>query len=257
MATTLDITASLTDQAVDLFDRLVGAMFRKAEGRHARAFQADARAINEKVRLYARVGAALIAARDGKQDAYGAIATVIPWERFRTTVAEAEALARPEEFDTLEKLGEHYAGIRRWSPAFLDAFDFEGVPACASLMRAIMMLREANRSGAGLPKSAPTGFVRQRWAPYVLLPGGTIDRRHYELCVLSELRDRLRAGDVWVAGSRQYRSFEERLISAETLQELQQAGTLPIAVEPDFEQFIASRQALLDERLTGGRCPGH
>src|SRR5437763_13910463 len=97
----LDLSASLTDQAVDLFDRLVGAMFRKAEGRHARAFQADARAINEKVRLYARVGAALIAARDDKQDAYGAIATVIPWERFRATVAEAEALARPEEFDTL------------------------------------------------------------------------------------------------------------------------------------------------------------
>ena len=67
---------------------------------------------------------------------------------------------------------------------------------------------------------------------------------------MSELRDRLRAGDVWVAGSRQYRSFEERLISAETLQELQQAGTLPVAVEADFEQFIASRRALLDERLT-------
>jgi hypothetical protein len=67
VASTLDITASLADQAVDLFDRLVGAMFRKTEGRHARPFQADARAINEKVRLYARVGAALIAAHDDKQ----------------------------------------------------------------------------------------------------------------------------------------------------------------------------------------------
>jgi hypothetical protein len=85
--------------------------------------------------------------------------------------------------------------------------------------------------------------------PHVL-PGGTIDRRYYELCVLSELPDRLRAGDVWVAGSRQYRSFEERLISAETLRELQQAGTLPVAVEADFEQFIASRRVLLDEQLT-------
>src|SRR5882672_2712112 len=64
------ISASLTDQAVDLFDRLIGAMFRKANERHARAFQADGRAINEKVRLYARVGAALIAARDNKQDAF-------------------------------------------------------------------------------------------------------------------------------------------------------------------------------------------
>ena len=54
VATTLDLTASLTDQAIELFDRLVGAMFRKAEGRQARAFHSDARAINEKVRLYAK-----------------------------------------------------------------------------------------------------------------------------------------------------------------------------------------------------------
>ncbi len=69
VATTLDITATLTDRTIDLFDRLVAAMFRKAEGRQARSFQADARAINDKVRLYARVGAALIAAHEGKQDA--------------------------------------------------------------------------------------------------------------------------------------------------------------------------------------------
>ena len=39
------------------------------------------------------------------------------------------------------------------------------------------------------------------------------------------------------------------MISAETLRELEEAGTLPIAVEADFEKFIAARQTLLDERL--------
>ena len=171
--------------------------------------------------------------------------------RFRISVAEAEALMRPEEFDAYENIGEHYAGIRRWSPAFLDAFAFEGVPAAASLLRAIEVLREANRKGsAALPKTAPTGFIRQRWASLVL-PGGAIDRRHYELCVLSELRGRVQAGDVWVTGSRRYRSFEERLISEDTLNQLQQAGTLPIAVEPEFELFIAGRHTLLDARLAG------
>lgn len=249
VAVSLDISAGLTDRAVDMFDRLIGAMFRKAEGRHARAFQGDAKAINEKVRLYARIGAALIAAHEAKQDAFGAIATVIPWERFRSSVAEAEALARPEEFDAYQSLGERYAGIRRWSPAFLEAFEFESVPASASLMRAIEALRETNRAGkSALPKSAPTGFVRQRWAPHVL-PGGVIDRRYYELCVLSELRDRLRAGDVWVTGSRQYRSFEERLIPRGTFRDLQKVGALPVAVDVDFERFIAGRRDLLDNRL--------
>jgi hypothetical protein len=248
-AAALDLAADLTDQAIDLFDRLVGAMFRRAEGRHARAFQADGRAINEKVRLYARVGGALLAAREGGRDAFEAVDAVIPWERFRATVEEAEALARSEEFDAYRMLGEHHASIRRWAPAFLAAFAFQGVPAAAPLIRAVGVLREMNRSGAPrLPESVPTGFVRERWARHVL-PGGIPDRRYYELCVLSELRDRLRAGDVWVEGSRRYRSFEERLIPRETLRQLERDGALPVAIEADFERFIAARQALLDERL--------
>src|SRR5277367_1169670 len=249
VAITLELGATLTDQAIDLFERLVGTMFSKAETRHARAFQADGSAINEKVRLYARVGAAVIAAREAGQDPFDAITTVIPWERFRASVAEAEALARPEEFDSYEMLGEHYAAVRRWAPAFLAAFSFQSMPAAASLLRAVDMLRDVNEAAAPkLPKSAPTGFIRERWSRYVM-PGGALDRRYYELCVLSELCGRLRAGDVWVVGSRRYRSFEERLISRDLLEELLQSGSLPVAVDPDFEHFIAGRRALLDARL--------
>jgi len=115
-AITLDLGPALTDQAIDLFERLVGTMFSRAETRHARAFQADGRAVNEKVRLYARVGAALIAAREAEQDPFEAITGIIPWERFRVSVAEAEALARPEDFDSYERLGDHYGAMRRWAP---------------------------------------------------------------------------------------------------------------------------------------------
>ena len=249
VAITLDLGPAVTDQAIDLFERLVGTMFSRAETRHARAFQTDGRAINEKVRLYARVGAALIAAREAEQDPFAAITTVIPWDRFRASVAEAEALARPEDFDAYERLGERYGAMRRWAPAFLAAFSFQGVPAAASLLRAVDTLRGMNEAGAlKLPKFAPTGFIRERWARYVM-PGGEIDRRYYEFCVLSELCGRLRAGDVWVTGSRRYRSFEEHLISREALQELLENGTLPVAVDRDFERFIAGRSALLDARL--------
>ena len=248
-AITLDLGPALTDQAIDLFERLVGTMFSKAEMRHARAFQADGRAINEKVRLYARVGTALIGAREAGQDPFEAITTVIPWERFRASVAEAEALARPEDFDSYERLGEHYAVMRRWAPALLAAFSFQGVPAAASLLRAVEVLRTVNEAGTlKLSKSAPTGFIRERWARYVM-PGGVLDRRYYEFCMLSELCGRLRAGDVWVVGSRRYRSFEEHLISREAQQEMLQNGTLPVAVDADFERFIAGRHDLLDARL--------
>ena len=72
-----------------------------------------------------------------------------------------------------------------------------------------------------VPENAPTGFVEPRWQPYVFEAGGTINRRLYELCTLSALRDRLRSGDVLVRGSRQYRSFETYLIPAETFEKMQ------------------------------------
>ena len=173
---------------------------------------------------------------------------VIPWDRLLASVEEAEALARSEEFDAYQMLGEHYAGIRRWAPTFLDAFVFQGVPAAAALMRAIDMLRDMNgRAVLTLPKSAPISFIRERWARHVFRDGG-IDRLLRALRAV-ELRNRLRAGDVWVVGSRRYRAFEERLISRETLKELERDGTLPIAVDADFGRFIAARRALLNERL--------
>ncbi|HEX3416358.1 MAG TPA: hypothetical protein VHT21_08145 [Stellaceae bacterium] len=89
-------------------------------------------------------------------------------------------LARSEEFDAYQMLGENYAGIRRWAPAFLGAFVFQGVPAAAALMRAIDLLRDMNRGVLpSLPKSAPIGFIRERWARHVLR-GGSVDRRYYD-----------------------------------------------------------------------------
>ena len=42
-----------------------------------------------------------------------------------------------------------------------------------------------------------------------------VDRKFYELCALSELKNALRAGDVSVPGSRQFRDFDEYLIDRE------------------------------------------
>ena len=90
-----------------------------------------------------------------------------------------------------------------------------------------------NRTGQrALPAQVPTGFIRRIWRPLVLRQGG-VDRRAYEVCVLCELRDRLRAGDVWVDGSRDYRDFEDTLMPRPTFDQIKAAGPLSLAVEMD------------------------
>ena len=44
-----------------------------------------------------------------------------------------------------------------------------------------------------------------------MLTAAGVDRPLYEITALTELRNALRSGDVWVAGSRQFKDFEGRL----------------------------------------------
>jgi hypothetical protein len=117
-----------------------------------------------RIRLYARVGAALIAARDNKQDAFDAITAAIPWDRFLASVEEAEALAQSEEFDAYQMRGEHYAGIRRWAPTFLDAFVFQGV--CRLRLRSSASADQGGRAPAArrllLPPVKRAPFLDRR-----------------------------------------------------------------------------------------------
>ena len=66
--------------------------------------------------------------------------------------------------------------------------------------------------------------------------------------MLSELRDRLRAGDVWVRGSRRYRNFEDYLLPKPTFAALRAEGPLPVGVEENVDHHLASAAAMRSRR---------
>jgi hypothetical protein len=111
------------------------------------------------------------------------------------------------------------------------------------------MLRRLNATGARkLPADAPTAFISKRWQKLVLTGEG-LDRRQYELCVLAELKNALRAGDIWVLGSRQFKDFEDYLVPAERFTALLQANELPLTIEVNGEQCLSQRLAQLAQQL--------
>jgi len=249
LVTVLETTERLTDDTIGVFDRLIGRLFRRAERRASTELQRNARTINEKVRLLTKIGGALIDAKESGQDPFDAMAKVMPWDEFVDMIKEAKTLVRPDGPDYLA-LAERSRGLlRRIGPLFLGSFTFQGVAAVSSLVRAIEMLRSfyaGNRRT--LPKDLPTGFIRRGWRQAVM-PGGKIDGAVYELCFFAELRDRLRAGDIWVTGSRQYRAVEDQLIAKPLFAAMKEAGPLPISVPPDCASYLQQRWDLLNERL--------
>lgn len=248
-ATTIRLESALTDATLAMFDKLMGMLARGAERRTEMKTLRSVRGLQGPLRALTNACRAVIEAHDGGTDPIAAIERRMNWSRFVACVSEAEVLAKPEMTDTKAELIGKYKTVRRFAPALLAAFTFQGSHPVASLLKALEVIGETYRSGKRtLPPRALTGFVRRSWRSFVFRDGA-IDRRAYELCALSELRDRLRAGDVWVEGSRQYRDFDAYLIPKPTFALLKAEGPLPVEVDPEFPSYIAARRASLDREL--------
>ena len=199
--------------------------------------------------MYGRIGQALLEAKQSGGDPFAAIEAVMPWDTFAASVTEAQKLAQPESFDFLHRIGESYATLRRYAPQFLDVLKLRAAPAAKGVLDAIEVLRDMNSDNARkVPADAPTVFIKPRWAKLVLTDDG-IDRRYYELCALSELKNALRSGDVWVQGSRQFKDFDEYLVPVEKFTTLKLGNELPLAVATDCDQYLHGRLALLELQL--------
>lgn len=250
VAVALDIRETLIDTTLDLHHRLLGGLFHRAQRRHAERFQESGKTLHAQMRLYGQVGRALLEARQSGEDPFTAIEAILPWEVFTASVLEAETWSQREPFDSLALVGEGFSQLRRYTPALLTAFHFNALPAARDLLEAVETLKEMNhRQARKVPHEAPTGFIRPRWESLVCTPEG-LDRRFYELCVLSELKNALRSGDVWVRGSRQFRAFEDYLLPAPHFAAQQQQGKLGLAVDTDCQRFLQARLARLQEQLS-------
>ena len=73
MAVILDARATLIDEIIDLHDRFMGTLFSKAKRNHGDRFHQSGKAINDKVRLYSRIGRALLNAKQSGGDPFEAI----------------------------------------------------------------------------------------------------------------------------------------------------------------------------------------
>lgn len=217
VAVVLEAKATVIDEIIDLHDRIIGTLFNRAKRNHEQQFHQSGKAINEKVRLYWRIGNALMEAKQKGNDPFAAIESVISWDAFTQSVEEAQKLAHSEDFDYLHLIGNGYSQIRRYAPAFLEALQLKAAPAARDILEAVETLKALNADNTRkVPKDAPTGFVRKRWKDLVFTEAG-VDRRFYELCTLSELKNALRSGDIWVQGSRQFKDFDEYLLPVDNL----------------------------------------
>ena len=244
-AQAVELETRLSDTAIQMFDKLIGSLFTKANKRKERRYQASTRDVGRLMRLFDMTIGALTEARANDADPFTAIDDSVGWRRLLNAKPQAKAIAEMVNEDPLVTATEKYSGYRKYVPTFLDSFAFKATGAKNPVLAAVKVLRDLNQSGQrDVPADAPMPFKSNNWKQLVI-ENGKPDRRRYETAVLATLRDRLRSGDIWVERTRNYQRFDEYLLPSADVAKA--AAALPFAT--DVDAYLTERAKTLDVRL--------
>lgn len=111
-----------------MHDRIIGSLFARSQRNQEKHLQQSGKSINEKLRLYYRIGNALVEAKQMGSDPFAAIESVIPWETFTQSLADTQKLAPSDDFDYLGHIKNGYSQIRRYAPALLEILQLKANP---------------------------------------------------------------------------------------------------------------------------------
>ena len=258
---------SLLDQLVEMHDQYLTTMWRRA--RHA--FEERHRQLRRRARegvetVLLAIDILLAPPADG-DDVRAQVSQRIGFEHLHEAAQSCREFQRLEERGQLDELCARYTNLRRYLPAFF-SLPFAGEKGSEELIAALRLLR---RLDAGkiedLPKDTPCHFVPAAWRPALYRDDGTLDRRVWVIALSQAVRDALRAGDLYLPGSRHHVSFwnlvyDEQRWTAER-KSAYEALVLPTGAETvlgklrqEYTDAVGRAAAGLDENPFASVCDG-
>jgi hypothetical protein len=200
----IEARKTLLDQVVEMNDQFLTTMNRRAENtvkERERVLQRRARAGMERM----IDGVDALSAADGSQT-IDAFREEVDAPRLVEAAAACRAYNHLEARGHLDAMLARYGTLRKYLPAFV-ALPFQAAVGSEPLMAAIRILRELDAgTRQTLQPEDPHAFVTADWRRY-LVEDGKLDRRIWEISLAFAIRDALRAGNLFLAQSRDHVSF--------------------------------------------------
>ncbi|MEG2618779.1 MAG: Tn3 family transposase [Bacilli bacterium] len=244
----LNLSRDLTDRAFEIHDRVIQIIM--ADGRKAQdeIQKQNGKKVNEKVIHLNSFGEAVIHAKENDLNPYELIDKIIGWDNFVKSVKEAKDLARPSDYDYLDLIDKKYTTLRKYAPRLIKALKFKSFRNDEPILKSIEILNNLNETKKRkVPEDAPIDFISKRWKEHVIEKDGSINRRYYEMAVLTEVRDRVKAGDISIEGSKQFKEFDDYLITKEEWEIVKENNGLDISLSVD--EYLNDRCNVLNESL--------
>nr|WP_246233325.1 hypothetical protein [Aurantimonas aggregata] len=145
-----------------------------------------------------------------------------------------------------------YAGhYRRMLPKLLSVLEFRSNNAAwRPVLDALDWIRARLDDGCRFVsrQEAPIdGVVPTKWRDAVIGKDGRVNRISYELCVLSQLRERIRAKEIWIVGADRYRNPDDDL--PKDFEARRASYYSGLNLTPDAKAFTAAIKVELEREL--------
>lgn len=228
--------AVISDAIVETHDRIVGKTWREGQRLCAARVENARSAVQQTVRSFRDLGAALLEAKDDGASLEKAVEGSLGWDRLPDLVAIAARLSDTLSSDPIAHVVQGHNRFRRYIPRMLRLLKVEGANVALPLIEATALIQSGAKHGQ------PRDFLRRtsKWHRHLDSqdPG---DKRLWEVAACFHLRDAFRSGDVWLKQSKRYGDLKRMLVPATVAAE--NAG---LAVPLDPETWLADRHAQME-----------
>jgi TnpA family transposase len=242
-----ELSQSLVDQAFEIHDKQINSLHSKGQKALTTLQQKDSKKINEKLHHYVFFGEVVIKARTENIDPYNALDNVMSWDKFVKSIQETKELLRPDN-DYLDLLPDHYPYLRRYTPILLKSLEFQGNQSSKTIITALEKIKECNEGGKRKIKDAvPMDFIKKAWKKYLYDEEGNVKRSYYEMATMTELRDKVRSGDISIVGSRLHKNFDDYLIPKDVWDKEKNCSELAVSLSVD--EYLEERYISLNKKL--------
>ncbi len=205
--------AQIIDSMIDLLVETIHRIGVRSKRKVIAGIARDIEKVYGKERLLADIASAAIDAPIGR--VCDVIFPVAGREKLAAIVKEHQAKGTLERriYDVMR--GSYAGHYRRMLPKLLSVLEFRSNNVVhRPVLEALAWIRRTLDSGLRVVprKGVPIeGVIPPKWRGAVVGKDGRINRISYELCVLSQLRDRIRAKEIWAVGADRYRNPDDDL----------------------------------------------
>nr|MBN1228461.1 hypothetical protein [Anaerolineae bacterium] len=247
MAFLADTCQRLTDEVLDLYDHRISQTDRDAR-RDLRDYRLRlSESLQQQLEYFGHIAHIILDNELSDAAVRPRIFEIVPRPQLEQLLDDIAA--QQGKLDALHFFSNRYTYLRQFFPTLIETLTFHPHQSPEPLLEALQILHDLNATGGKLPKyleDAPTAFVPATWRSRVINRDGRVNRRSYDLCVMWELRNALRSGQVWVEHSRRYTNLEAYLIPQEQWPERRAVFLELVPIQADSHERLRHLQDQLE-----------